>query len=229
MKPLHSPSICTDHSSSLVTISDCDQSREESSLLRPGSLLRPAVHATQPTPAHDTPIVPLAGAVLQPAAGGGVAPAAPPPAAMSNGHAVTVDDLPGPVLELVFARACATGGQGRYRHNPSIPLVCKRWADVYSKVRLTSPTFYRNLIEFSNRAAPLAPYSPTQQPSASPLPSPDPLPELGAVGRPPDRLDGGACAKLPAGGSPQLGGRGALGARAPARLPPADLQRMVEL
>lgn len=47
-------------------------------------------------------------------------------------HSTTVDDLGDAVLELVFAAVCAT--PGGYRHCPAMPLVCRRWRDVYTQV-----------------------------------------------------------------------------------------------
>jgi hypothetical protein len=43
----------------------------------------------------------------------------------------SVDDLGDAVLELIFAAVCDT--PHGYRHSPSLPLVCRRWHDVYTQ------------------------------------------------------------------------------------------------
>lgn len=47
----------------------------------------------------------------------------------------SVDDVEDALLELIFTLVCAAPGVQPpcYRHEPSLPLVCRRWRHVYSQ------------------------------------------------------------------------------------------------
>lgn len=52
---------------------------------------------------------------------------------MEPSACATFDDLGDAELELIFAAVCTT--PRGYRHCPGLPVVCRRWRDVYEQVR----------------------------------------------------------------------------------------------